>query len=63
MAKCYFLHPGTRDLLEMEVVLERSYDGENMEGEVMEGIGVTSLPKTLLQIVGKLLTLVRMTCH
>lgn len=64
MAKWYVLSPGTRDPLEMEMVLERSYDdGENMEGEAVENMGVTSLPKTLLQIAGKLLNLVRMSYH
>lgn len=31
MAKCHFLSPGNWVLLEMEVALERSYDGENVE--------------------------------
>lgn len=50
-----------KDLLEIEVVLERSYDGDNMEKEVIENMGVSSLPKTLLLIAGRLLNQARMT--
>lgn len=61
-ASGYFLSPETKDLLEKEVVLERSYDEENVEREVIGNIGVSSLPKTI-QIAGKLLDHVRMACH
>lgn len=47
----------------MEVILETSYEGENMEREVMENMGVSSLPKTLLQITRKILNHVKMTSH
>lgn len=63
VARGYFLSPETKDLLEKEVVLERSYDEENVEREAMVILGVSSLPKTVLQIAGKLLNHVRMTCH
>lgn len=59
----YILSPETKDLLEKEVVLERRYDEENVERAAMGNMGVSSLPKTILQTAGKLLDHVRMTCH
>lgn len=39
MAEWYFLSSGTKNLLEKEVSLERSYDADNVAREVIDNMG------------------------